>query len=110
MLDFLGPFTLIVYFIVGAVIGLFIFPLKHLKYARYAQTICLVFLMFSVGVSLGSGETFWQDLGTAGFKAIFYAILPIAFSIALVYLITRIFFKKYLNKTKEEKPDADCMD
>lgn len=94
MLDFLGPFTLIFYFAIGIAAGIKLFPTKFLKANRVIQTICLCVILFNSGIALGTNPNLWEDLRTAGIQALCYALLPIAFSIGTIYLLTRFVFNK----------------
>nr|WP_243249447.1 LysO family transporter [Anaerotruncus rubiinfantis] len=92
--DFLGPFSLIVFFIIGIAIGLTIFPVKWLKVNSWVQTVGISLTLFSMGASMAGSPTFLADLRTAGVQALCYALVTIAGSVLLVYLLSRIALKK----------------
>ena len=93
MLDLFGPFTLIIYFLIGLLIGCKVFPSKFLKVNSLIQLICLSIILFSLGLSLGSEERFLSQIKDVGIEAFFYAVLAILGSVGVVYLFTRCFLK-----------------
>ena len=79
---------------IGLLIGLKLFPKKLEKWNSIVQTFLTAVLIFSMGVTLGSRENFITELKTLGFKSLVYALIPIATSVLLVYLLTEKFLKK----------------
>ena len=94
LFDFLGPFSLIVFFLIGIVIGLTIFPLKWLKANSWLQTIGISLTLFSMGASMAGSPTFLEDLRTAGVQALLFAAATIAGSVLLVYILSRVVFRR----------------
>ncbi len=94
MFDFLGPFSLIIFFVIGIVIGATVFPLKWLKINGWLQIIGIALTLFSMGASMGGSPTFLTDLRSAGVKAFLYAIVTIAGSVLAVFLLCRAIMKK----------------
>lgn len=82
----------------GVVVGFFIFPDRKLKWCERGQLICTCLLIFSMGVLLGSRENFISELLAIGVKSLVLAIIPIAFSVAVVYFLTKRFFYKESNR------------
>ena len=94
MFDFLGPFSLIVFFVIGIVIGATAFPLKWLKINGWLQIVGIALTLFSMGASMAGSPTFLADLRSAGIKAFLYAIVTIAGSVLAVFLLCRAIMKK----------------
>ena len=74
MFDFLGPFSLIVFFLIGIVIGVMIFPLKWLKANSLLQTAGISLTLFSMGASMAGSPTFLADLRAAGLRVGVYPV------------------------------------
>ena len=90
MFDFLGPFSLIVFFLIGIVIALTVFPLKWLKLNGWLQTAGICLTLFSMGASMGGSTTFLEDLRTAGVQALLCALATMAGSVLLVWALSRL--------------------
>ncbi len=79
---------------VGIIIGLKWFPLKWKRWNERVQIITTAVLIFTMGVSLGSKPNFIRELRTLGWNSLVLAIIPITFSILLVFVLTKRFMKK----------------
>ncbi len=90
MLDFLGSFSLIVYFLLGIGVGLTVFPKRWLKANDRVQTAGICLTLFSMGASVGSSPTFLEDLRTAGLQAVAFALATMAGSVLAVWLLSRL--------------------
>ncbi len=88
-MDFLGSFSLIIYFLLGIGIGLTVFPKKWLKGNDWVQTAGICLTLFSMGASVGSSPTFLEDLRTAGLQAVVFALATIGGSVLVVWLLSR---------------------
>ena len=53
------------------------------------QSICLLFLLFVMGITIGINEEVMTNLFSIGLKAFIISIFTILFSIAFVYIIKR---------------------
>ena len=80
--------------IIGILIGLKWFPAKWNKINSAIQLVCTAVLIFSMGVSLGSRPDFINEVSTLGIQSLMYAVIPIVFSIIIVYFLTEIFLCK----------------
>lgn len=89
--------------IIGIIIGLKIFPEKFHRQNQYLQIICVAILIFSMGVKLGSRENFLKEISEIGFSSLILAVIPILFSVILVYFLT----EKYLKKDKSKKQEGE---
>lgn len=94
MFDFLGTFSLIIFFVIGITIGATVFPRKWLKVNSWLQVIGIALTLFSMGASMAGSPAFWTDLRTAGIKAFLYAVITIAGSVACVHIFCKIVMKK----------------
>lgn len=94
MVDFLGTFSLIIFFAVGIAIGATVFPRKWLKVNSWLQVIGIALTLFSMGASMAGSPAFWADLRTAGWQAFLYALAAIAGSVLCVHFLCRIVMKK----------------
>jgi len=53
------------------------------------QTVCLLFLLFVMGITIGINEEILSNIFTIGIKAWIITIFTIGFSILFVYLVKR---------------------
>lgn len=90
MLDFLGPFGLIIFFAIGIVIGVTIFPLKWLKVNGWLQMAGISLTLFSTGASIAGSPTFLADIKTAGIQALLFAVVTICGSVACVWALSKL--------------------
>lgn len=58
------------------------------------QTFCLILLLTSMGINLGMNDQIIKSLATIGVRGVIFGITTVVFSIAFVYLVVRIFFRK----------------
>ncbi|MBC8570160.1 lysine exporter LysO family protein [Zongyangia hominis] len=79
----------LIFMAIGMFIGAKLFPAKLQKYNSVLQQACVFLLIFSMGISLGNGPTFWEDLRTVGWESVVFALTTIAGSILFVWLLTR---------------------
>lgn len=63
-------------------------PARFHRANSFLQMGCTLFLVFSMGALLGQRERFWQELSELGLSSLLLAFLPMAFSVAFVYLFT----------------------
>lgn len=88
--------------LIGAVIGYIFLPKNHkvlIEILKYIQLGCTLILIFDMGAMLGSKENFFDELANLGITSFVLCIIPVIFSIILVY----IFSKKVIYKHKGEK-------
>lgn len=85
---------------IGVLIGYFFQPKKYAKALSAVQIACTAVLIFSMGVSLGSREGFFQELSQLGIKSLVFSVIPMIFSVIGVYLLTQRFMRP---KNKENK-------
>lgn len=78
----------------GAAIGYF-FNLsnKQKKINSKVQQLAVVFLLFSMGISVGANKSVVANLKNIGASALTFAILTSLFSILLVFVVTNKFMK-----------------
>lgn len=62
---------------------------NYAKVNGKVQLLCTCCLIFIMGVKLGSRENLWQELSTLGVQSLVYAIVPIIFSILVVYFLSK---------------------
>ena len=55
------------------------------------QSICLLFLLFIMGITIGINEEIVSNLLSIGFKAAIISIFTVLFSIISVYIIGKVF-------------------
>lgn len=58
------------------------------------QNLCLLLLLFIMGVKIGIDDKVFSSFFTLGFKALVVSIFTVSFSILGVYIVNKIFFKK----------------
>lgn len=86
----------------GILIGNRLFPAKFKHFNESFQILCTLTLIFSMGVSLGNNENFFQQLFSLGFQSFLFFLIPSLLSLILVFLLTKRFFKP-TPKEKEAK-------
>lgn len=88
---------------VGVAVGATVFP-DSLKKANSSLTLAATgLLIFSMGAMLGGREGSLDDLATLGLASLAFAVLPIVFSTAAVYGLSRAFMSDI---TKRHADDA----
>ena len=61
---------------------------KYAKLNGFIQLLCTCSLIFIMGVKLGARDNFLEEITTLGFQSLIHAIVPIIFSIILVYFMS----------------------
>lgn len=91
--------TIVLFMALGILAGAFI-PLKEQQVGILGklQSAGVILLLFVMGLSMGLDRKLLSQLSTLGYKALVYAILTTAFSIAVVYLFTRNLQKKGVSR------------
>ncbi len=84
---------ILVIMMLGVVIGMKFNLKKTLKANGVFQMILTGILIFIMGVSLGSRETFFRELAELGWKSVIYMLAAVAGSIVIVYVLTKLFMK-----------------
>lgn len=67
---------------------------KIMNKLNLIQTICLLFLLMVMGITIGIDEKVISSFFTIGFKAIVISIFTIGFSIIGIYLLSRFVLKR----------------
>ena len=90
---------------VGVLVGAFAFP-PSLKGVNEKLTLVSTgLLIFSMGAMLGGRDSFLDELASLGLNSLAFAVLPIAFSVAVVYALSRAFMSA-IKKTPLMPPPA----
>ena len=71
---------------------------KALKWNSRLQNVWLMLLIFVMGMSIGSDGNIINQLPSLGAKAFLFAVLSIAGSVLVVYLLSIAFFEKEAKK------------
>lgn len=79
---------------IGVLVGKFLIPGKAKTANEYLSLLCTFLLIFSMGVTLGSDDNFFEELSALGVTSFLFFLIPTALSILLVYLLTRHFMQK----------------
>lgn len=80
--------------VVGTIIGYFLnLSCKQKKINSKVQQFAVVFLLFSMGISVGANKSVVANLKNIGTTALTFAILTSLFSIILVFIATSKFMK-----------------
>lgn len=58
------------------------------------QNLCLLLLLFIMGVKIGLDDKVFSSLFTIGFKALVISLFTVLFSILAVYIVSKLAFKK----------------
>lgn len=67
---------------------------KGLKWNVRLQTVWLMLLIFCMGVSIGRNGEIVKNLPQLGGKALLFAVLAAAGSVAVVYVLSSLFLEK----------------
>lgn len=89
---------ILVFMIVGVLIGRFCFPKKLKKLNEKMQVFMTMLLIFAMGVMLGRRENLIHEFSSLGFKSLIFCLIPIILSTIIVYFLTERFF----DRDKEE--------
>lgn len=84
---------------VGWFVGYKFFKEKYVKANSLFQTVCVAILIFCMGVSLGGRDDFFSSLFSLGKSSLIYSLVPILFSVLVVYALTEILL---VRKSKKE--------
>ena len=79
---------------VGIAVGRLPFLRRLKKQNEILALICTFLLIFSMGVMLGQREDLMGQLSSLGLSSFLFYLIPTGLSVALVYLLTKIFMKK----------------
>lgn len=81
--------------IVGFLIGYGgVLSQRQISWNGRLQTVWLLLLIFSMGVSIGKNGEVMQNLSVLGFRALVFAVFAIIGSVACVFVISRYFLEK----------------
>lgn len=84
---------------VGAVVGVTVFP-ERLKGVNEKLTLLFtVLLIFSMGVMLGKRDAFLEELGSLGLSSLLFCLLPVIFSVIVVYILTNLLMSDIIHKS-----------
>ena len=72
----------------GVLVGSRFFPKQYTKLCERLQVVCTLALIFCMGVMLGQRPGFLQELGQLGLQSLVFCLVPVAFSVLFVYLLT----------------------
>lgn len=89
---------------IGMLIGRCKLLRRMKKKNEYLSLACTFILIFSMGVMLGRKDNFFQKLSSLGLTSLLFCLIPMAFSILFVYVLTQRFMKK--EKEPEATPEA----
>lgn len=67
---------------------------KMIKINSKMQTLCLVLLIFVMGMGIGMNKEVLDNLSTLGFKAVLFAVVTSMGSVLVVYLFSFILEKR----------------
>ena len=72
----------------GVLVGSRFFPKQYKKLCERLQVVGTLALIFCKGVMLGQRRGFLQELGQLGLQSLVFCLVPVAFSVLFVYLLT----------------------
>ncbi|MCM1992251.1 LysO family transporter [Oceanirhabdus seepicola] len=86
--------SILVVLLVGIIIGGSVKLSDKMKaYNSKFQFIGVVFLLFTMGVSLGLNKSILNNLKSIGIKSLVFAVLTSLFSVIMVYFTTKFILK-----------------
>lgn len=80
--------------LLGIFIGARWLPEKYRRWNGTLQIIITIVLLFTMGVSLGAQPDFFANLRAMGLVSLLYAAGGVAFSVAFVWLLAKLFLRK----------------
>ncbi len=80
---------------------------KILNKLDLIQLICLLFLLFAMGISMGTNEKVMTSFSTIGLKSAVFAVFSIAFSVVFVFVFNKAFKFMFSGKNKIGKAGED---
>lgn len=81
--------SILFFLVLGIIIGAKInFKERSIKLLNQGQSIGVILLLFVMGLSIGLDKDLLSKLQSLGYKALIFAALTTAFSIAAVFLAT----------------------
>lgn len=95
--------TILMIMMLGVFIGAKYFPGKWHGYNNKVQVSSIILLIFCMGITLGSNPDFMQELGAQGIKGFVFAIVPIFFSVIIVYYLTHKLLKEKENDSGSDR-------
>ncbi len=99
--------NILIALLLGMIVGYFIkLSDKGKNINGKLQQLGVVFLLFSMGTSIGADEKVIKELPIIGFKAFLFAVFTIGVSVILVYALTEKFMVKKNEYHKEEKENS----
>lgn len=95
--------------VLGAIVGYFIkLGDKGTRLNGKLQQVGVIFLLFSMGVSIGADNDIIKNLPVIGLKAFLFAVGTIGCSVILVYILSEKFLVK--NKKVKSKNSREELD
>lgn len=91
----------------GVALGATVFPTALKRANEKLTLISTGLLIFSMGAMLGGRDAFLDELASLGLSSLVFAILPIAFSVACVYVLTRLFLKDITDRHQRGAAEPD---
>lgn len=91
---------ILIFMLIGVLIGRFCFPKKLKKLNEKMQVFMTMLLIFAMGVMLGRRENLINELSSLGFKSLVFCLIPMILSTIIVYFLTERFFDR---DKKEDK-------
>lgn len=79
---------------IGILIGRVAFLRRLKKKNESVSLLCTFVLIFSMGVTLGEKENFFEELSSLGITSFLFFFIPTLLSVVLVYYLTQRFMKK----------------
>lgn len=73
----------------GVLIGKLLFPERWSGANGRLQVVLTVLLIFTMGVSIGRNDDLLRNLTSIGLDSALFCVIPMAASVALVYLVAR---------------------
>ena len=91
----------------GVLIGATVFPEWLKSINEKCTLVSTVFLIFTMGVMLGSRDSFLDELVTLGLSSILFCIVPVICSIICVYVLTRLCMKDIIARHEHDAQTKD---
>ena len=103
----LGILEVLIVMALGVLIGATVFPEWLKSINEKCTLVSTVFLIFTMGVMLGSRDSFLDELVTLGLSSILFCIVPVICSIICVYVLTRLCMKDIIARHEHDAQTKD---
>lgn len=98
--------NILIALILGAIVGYFLkLGEKGKSINGKLQQLGVIFLLFSMGASIGADKDIIKNLPSIGLKSFLFAVATIGVSIVIIYILS----EKFMPKEEKSNFDKECI-